>query len=91
MANGKKKRGFIRYRSYMFVDKDPIIDCIRTARSEKKLSYTQLHEKSDVAVATVRNWEHGKTRSPMFKTVMAVINAMGKKLGSRGGKPFLHD
>ena len=91
MANGKKKRGFITYRSYLFKDKDPIIDCIRTARSEKKMSFKELKEESSVSVSTLQNWERGRTISPMFKTAMAAINALGKKLGSKNGKPFLYD
>ncbi len=92
MANGKRKkhRGFITYKSYNFVEKDPIIDCIRTARSDKKWTYQELSERSDVGVSTIVNWENGATKSPMFKTAMAVINAMGMRLGSRDGKPYLY-
>lgn len=94
MANGngrnaKRRRGFIKYRSYLFVDKDPIIDQIRTARSDTRKTFRQVHEKSGVSVATIRNWEHGKTRRPQFATVMAVINALGKSLVTKNGKPFI--
>ncbi len=92
MANSKKgKRGFIRYKSYLFVDKDPIIDAFRTARSDKGLSYAELSAESGVSATTFRNWEHGKTRRPMFSTVMAAVNALGKKLVTKNGKPHLID
>jgi transcriptional regulator with XRE-family HTH domain len=94
MANGsgskRKHRGFITYKSYLFKDKDPIIDCIRTARSDKKWSYLEVSERSGVGVSTIVNWENGDTKSPMFKTAMAVINALGLKLGTKDGKPYLY-
>lgn len=68
---------------------DPIIDQIRTARSDTRKTFRQVHEKSGVSVATIRNWEHGKTRRPQFATVMAVINALGKSLVTKNGKPFI--
>lgn len=92
MANGRndtKKRGFIRYKSYLFVNKDPIIDQIRTTRSDLQMSYREVHEKSGVSVAAIRNWEHGKVRRPQFATVMAVVNAMGRDIVTKKGKPFI--
>ena len=92
MANGKKKRGFIRYKSYNFVDKDPIIDLVRTARSDARKSVLQVHEASGVSATTLYNWEIGKTRRPMFATAFAVVIALGKKgIGIRAGKPYLID
>lgn len=73
------KRGFTNYRSYSFIDKDPVIDSLRTAVSQSKMSYRELHEQSDVAVTTMYNWFHGKTRRPQFATVAAVIRATGKR------------
>ena len=86
-----KKRGFITYKSYLFREKDPIIDCIRTARSDAHMSYQELHEQSGVSISSLRNWEHGDVRKPQFATVMATINALGKKLVTKNGKPFLID
>lgn len=88
------KRGFIKYRSYHFIDKDPVIDALRTAVSGSKKSYRQLHEESDVSVSTIRNWFHGKTRRPQFATVAAVLRATGKKgvmFAHNSGTPRLVD
>lgn len=78
--SGSSKNGSLRtYRSYLFVDKDPIIDALRTAVSESHKSYTEIHAASDVSVGTMRNWFHGKTRRPMFSSVSAVVRALGKR------------
>lgn len=74
-----KKRGFIRYKSYVFVDKDPVIDALRTSVSQEKASYADLHAGSGVSATTIRNWFHGETRRPQFATVAAVAKALGKK------------
>ena len=74
-----KKRGFIKYKSYVFVDKDPVIDALRTAVSDAKASYAELHAGSGVSPATIRNWFHGETRRPQFATVAAVARTLGKK------------
>lgn len=88
------KRGALRlYKSYSFIDKDPVIDAVRTARSDAKASYTELSINSGVSVTTLRNWEHGKTRRPQFSTVSAVARAL-KKTGikyGRDGKPSFID
>jgi len=92
MANGKKKRGFITYKSYLFREKDPVIDLIRTARSDAKMGYAEVADKSSVSISTVRNWERGKTRKPLFATSAAVLIALGKRgIGFRNGKPYLID
>lgn len=88
------KNGFIKYRSYSFVDKDPVIDALRTAVSGSKKSYRELHEESDVSISTIRNWFHGNTRRPQFATIAAVIRATGKKgimFASNSGNPRLVD
>lgn len=76
----KSKRGALRlYKSYNFVNKDPIIDAVRTARSDQNVSYRDVAEESGVSPTTLHNWEHGKTRRPQFATVSAVARALGKK------------
>ncbi len=88
MANGRTKRGFITYRSYMFKEKDPIIDALRTVVEDSKKSYTEINQKSDVSVSTMYNWFHGKTQRPQFSTVTAVALSLGKKgVVFRNGKP----
>lgn len=88
----KKVRGFIRYKSYLFTDKDPIIDFLRMHKADKDISDKVLSDKSDVGVTTISNWFKGKTRRPQFATVAAVANALGvtslptTAAGRRNGK-----
>jgi hypothetical protein len=78
MKKNGKDRGVLRtYRSYNFRDKDPIIDVLRTARSDAGLSINDAHVSSDVSEATIRNWEMGRTRRPQFATVVAVARVYG--------------
>jgi transcriptional regulator with XRE-family HTH domain len=71
---------FIKYRSYSFIDKDPIIDRMRTVIADEGVSYAEVHAISDVAVSTLYNWFEGKTRRPSHCTVAAVVNALGYEL-----------
>lgn len=73
------------YKSYNFVDKDPVIDLVRTTVEDSKLSYQKIHEDSGVSVTTLRNWFYKKTRRPQFCTVAAVVRACGEDMfvGSR--------
>lgn len=89
-----KKNGMLRtYKSYLFVEKDPIIDALRTAVSESHMKYSELRNESGVSTTTLRNWFHGATRRPMFSTVSAVTRAMGKSAihYNRQGRPYLRD
>lgn len=90
---GRKKRGFIRYKSYMFTDKDPVIDALRTAVSESQMSYREITNDGGPSVATLRNWFAGATRRPQFSTVAATARTIGKKgiMFNGHGKPFLVD
>jgi hypothetical protein len=73
-------RGFLRvYRTYNYVDKNPVIDKVRTlVQGEgliKKLGI--VHEISGVSTSTLDNWFNGTTRSPQHATVAAVITSLG--------------
>lgn len=85
-----KKRGFIKYRSYQFVDKDPVIDALRTAVSEAKVKYSTLSAESGVSATTLHNWFHGNTRRPQFATTAATARALGMKgiMFNRLGHPY---
>lgn len=72
--------GFIRYKTYSFVDKDPIIDRVRTAVNDSGESITAIHNKSGVSTACMHNWFKGRTRRPQFATVNAVLRAVDKEL-----------
>ena len=85
------KKGALRlYKSYMFRDKDPIIDAMRTAFEDAGGSYSKL-TKSNVSYSTVHNWFKGKTKRPQFATVAEFAIGCGKHgivFGS-GGQPRL--
>lgn len=76
------------YKSYMFKDKDPIIDKTRTVVQDSGMSYAEISEGSGVSTATLYNWFNGATKRPQFCTVNAVGRACGNELVWRktGGK-----
>jgi hypothetical protein len=66
------------YRNYRFIDKDPIIDAVRTVvKSEEHLKNSHVHQISGVATATLDNWFDGVTRQPRNSTVCQVTAALG--------------
>jgi hypothetical protein len=69
------------YKSYNFVDKDPIIDEIRTVYEDSGANYKWVHDNSNVATATLSNWFNGKTKRPQAATINAVLRSLGYKLG----------
>ncbi len=86
----KKRRGVIPYRSYLFVDKDPVLGALQTAFSGSQLSYEDVHAKSDVAIGTMKGWFYGDTKRPQFATVAAVASALGiTTIHIKGGKVHL--
>ena len=68
-------RGNGLYRTYVFRDKDPVIDVLRTAKEEATIS--SIAESSGVSPSTLHGWFGGKTRKPQFATVVAVARAIG--------------
>ncbi|MBO4228368.1 hypothetical protein [Bradyrhizobium neotropicale] len=73
-------RGFVRvYRTYNYIDKNPVIDKVRTLIQDegliKKLGI--VHEISGVSTSTLDNWFNGTTRSPQHATIAAVITSLG--------------
>jgi len=89
----KRDRGVLRtYKSYLFTEKDPVIDAVRTAISDSGLTLKQIHQKSSVSNSTVHNWLHGKTKKPLFCTCWAVARACGKRgmtMGRDGTPKFI--
>jgi hypothetical protein len=73
-------RGFIVYKTYLFRDKDPNIDKLRTIVQQSGLSRQEIHELSGVAVGTMKGWFDGKTLRPRFCGMQAVGRACGKTL-----------
>jgi transcriptional regulator with XRE-family HTH domain len=75
------------YKSYLFIEKDPIIDAFRTARSDSGMSYAEVEAESGVKQNTLRNWEHGDVKSPFFKTMSAALIAVGVTRIDYGSTP----
>jgi transcriptional regulator with XRE-family HTH domain len=73
-------KGFT-YKSYVFIDKDPIIDELRTVVQDSGQSYKQIHEDSGVSISTLSAWFAGETRRPQAASLNAVARALGYKLG----------
>jgi transcriptional regulator with XRE-family HTH domain len=69
------------YKSYSFVDKDPMIDELRTIVQQHGTSYKDIHEHSGVSTGTLSAWFTGPTRKPQAATINAVARSMGWKLG----------
>jgi DNA-binding phage protein len=68
------------YKSYVFVDKDPIIDVVRTAVEDAGEKYKKVSAESGVSTTCMYGWFRGKTRRPQYATVMAVLRAVGKDM-----------
>lgn len=65
---------------YRFIDKDPVIDVIRTeAQRYGNLSHDQLSKlsvESGVSVSTLHNWFFGETRRPQSLSTRFVLEAL---------------
>ena len=68
------------YKSYSFVDKDPIIDEIRTVVKESGATYQYIHALSGVSTNTLSKWFDGSTKRPQAATINAVLRALGYQL-----------
>lgn len=74
----KPSRTILRpYKTYLFRDKDPVIDVMRTMVQDSGESYRDINIKSNVSISTMRNWFHGATRRPQFATAQAVARSLG--------------
>jgi predicted transcriptional regulator len=69
------------YKSYSFVDKDPIIDEIRTIYQNSGVNYKWIQDNSGVSDATIAKWFSGSTKKPQAATINAVLRCLGYKLG----------
>lgn len=72
-------RGFFGpvYRSYLFKEKDPDIDHLRTIIRDEGVTEGQLHAMSGVSTTTFKNWFRGPTKRP----TNAALTAAGAALG----------
>ena len=80
-GHDRKRAGSILYRSYSFVDKDPVIDKVRhTIVNDEGLNYSDIHHISGVSTTTLHNCSfEGETRRPQYATVAAVTGSLGYK------------
>lgn len=66
---------------YRFIDKDPIIDVIRTAMQRKgNLNPDQINRvayDAGIHPGTLHNWLNGDTRKPLSITTRFVLEALG--------------
>ena len=77
----RRKNGPLRlYKSYVFKNKDPIIDLTRTIVQDSGYSYSAVSALSGVSATTLYNWFNGDTRRPQFASINAVGRACGKTL-----------
>lgn len=67
------------YRTYRFIDKDPVIDEVRTIVQDEGLmkSLKIVSQLSGLTITTLTNWFSGGVRRPQNASVMAVITALG--------------
>jgi hypothetical protein len=66
------------YTTYMFRDKDPVIDYLREAKARVGISNSKIAKTSvGLSANTLHNWFEGKTRRPQFCTVMAAARGIG--------------
>lgn len=73
----KPSRTLRVYKSYNFIDKDPIIDYART-RVFSNGGPSKVSVESNVSATTLYGWFKGRTRRPQFSTVAAVLLACGE-------------
>lgn len=74
------KRILKPYKSYRFINKDPIIDKVRTAVQDSKVSDKVLTADSGVSSACRRGWFKGATKRPQYATINATLRAIGYDL-----------
>jgi hypothetical protein len=71
------------YRTYRFIDKDPVIDKIRTVFKDEGLlnprGYDIAHQLSGVQISTYKNWFDGDTKRPTNPTIEATLTSLGYK------------
>tara|TARA_R110000868_G_scaffold35504_2_gene127207 strand:- start:172 stop:480 length:309 start_codon:yes stop_codon:yes gene_type:complete len=71
------------YLTYNFIEKDPVIDQLRTALADSGLTYQDVQSASGVSKGTLVNWFGGKTKRPQHASVRAVARALGLELDLR--------
>lgn len=80
----KTKRGKVNnshpvksYKTYRFINKDPIIDKLRTLKSDTGISAKEIERVSGLTAGTQNAWFKGGTRRPQHASVAAFVGACG--------------
>lgn len=68
------------YKSYVFTDKDPMIDTVRTVIQDSGETLKKISEDSGVNSNTIAKWLYGETKQPRAASLNAVLRALGYKL-----------
>lgn len=72
-----KKRGFLTYKAFNFIDKNPALYTARTVVADSGMSFKDIHKAGGATVATQRAWFEGSRRSCTFHALMATVRAAG--------------
>ena len=75
------------YQSYLFRNKDPVIDRLRTLIADADVSHQYIENKSGVTARTLYAWFHGKTKRPQHCTIAAVAAALGFEVTFTSSQP----
>ena len=65
------------YKSYNFVDKNPVIYRLQTIIDGHKLSLQEVAEESGLSLGCLRAIFYGKTRDPRHSTIARIVIALG--------------
>lgn len=65
------------YRTYRFIDKDPIIDAMRSIRADGHLKTKDDAALAGLAAGTLAGWFDGDTRQPKNSSVTAYTSSHG--------------
>ena len=75
-----KTRGYLKpYGTYVFRTQDPVVDELRTLKSDSGMKDTTVAGLARRAPTTLGNWWSGRTRRPQNASIEAAGRAMGKK------------
>ena len=75
------KRSILRASdSYLFRDKHPLIDMLRTKMQDEHVTYADITQKTGVSMGTLVKWFDGTTRRPQATTLNQVAAYFGMKL-----------
>jgi hypothetical protein len=73
----KRSRTLRVYDTYNFIDKDPVIDEMRTRWQDSGHTQKWVASVSGLAPATISNWFGGRTRRPQVAACSAFMGALG--------------